>query len=46
MFFIKSKKVLITGGTGSWGIELVKQLINQDIEEIRVLALFLFLKDN
>ncbi|MGL6174614.1 MAG: polysaccharide biosynthesis protein [Cellulosilyticaceae bacterium] len=35
---MKNKKVLITGGTGSWGIELVRQLMNQDIEEIRVLA--------
>ncbi|HQJ75797.1 MAG TPA: polysaccharide biosynthesis protein, partial [Bacteroidota bacterium] len=27
---MKYKNILITGGTGSWGTELVKQLLNKD----------------
>lgn len=33
-----NKRVLISGGTGSCGIELIKQLINENVREIRVLA--------
>ena len=36
---LKDKKVLITGGTGSWGNELVRQLIEDyDVSEIRILS--------
>ncbi|MEG1002682.1 MAG: polysaccharide biosynthesis protein [Clostridium sp.] len=35
---MKNKIILVTGGTGSWGVELVKQLIDRDAKEIRVLA--------
>jgi FlaA1/EpsC-like NDP-sugar epimerase len=34
----EGKKVLITGGTGSWGKELTKQLLNYEPEEIRILS--------
>jgi len=30
------KVILITGGTGSWGHELVKQLLREDVKEIRI----------
>ncbi|TCP23800.1 polysaccharide biosynthesis protein [Scopulibacillus darangshiensis] len=30
--------ILITGGTGSWGHELVKQLLEKDPKEIRILS--------
>ena len=30
----KDKRILVTGGTGSWGHELVKQLLEQDPKEI------------
>ena len=32
------KKVLITGGTGSWGNELATQLLEKDPKEIRILS--------
>lgn len=32
------KKILITGGTGSWGNELAAQLLQMDPEEIRILS--------
>jgi FlaA1/EpsC-like NDP-sugar epimerase len=32
------KKILITGGTGSWGNELTAQLLEMDPEEIRILS--------
>lgn len=36
---LKGKKILITGGTGSWGNELVRQLIvDRDVSEIRILS--------
>ena len=34
----KDKIVLITGGTGSWGQELTRQLLQFDVKEIRILA--------
>ena len=34
----KNKTVLITGGTGSWGYELVRQLIKYNPKEIRVFS--------
>lgn len=36
--YFLGKKVLVTGGTGSWGHELVRQLLqtNPDIKEIRI----------
>jgi len=34
----ENKKILITGGTGSWGHELVKQLLNENPEEIRIFS--------
>jgi len=33
---IKDKTILITGGSGSWGNELTKQLLEQDPKEIRI----------
>lgn len=36
---LKNKTVLITGGTGSWGTELTKQLLkNNQIKEIRIFS--------
>ena len=32
----KKKKLLITGGTGSFGSTMVKELLNTSIEEIRI----------
>ncbi len=32
------KVILITGGTGSWGHELVKQLLQKDVKEIRIFS--------
>lgn len=34
----KNKIILITGGTGSWGYELVRQLLTYDPKEIRILS--------
>jgi len=33
-----NKKILITGGTGSWGYELTKQLLKKNPDEIRILS--------
>jgi UDP-N-acetylglucosamine 4,6-dehydratase len=33
-----NKKILVTGGTGSWGHELVKQLLIYNPEEIRIFS--------
>lgn len=35
---LKNKKILVTGGSGSWGNELVKQLLNKDAKEITSFA--------
>lgn len=35
---LKNKKILITGGTGSFGNMVVKKLFKTDVEEIRVLS--------
>ena len=34
----KDKRILITGATGSWGHELVKQLLDEDPKEIRLFS--------
>lgn len=34
----KNKIILITGGTGSWGNELTKQLLKQDPKEVRIFS--------
>lgn len=34
----KDKSILITGGTGSWGNELTKQLLEQEPKEIRIFS--------
>lgn len=34
----KNKTILITGGTGSWGKELTRQLIHSDVKEIRIFS--------
>mgnify|MGYP006287301559 FL=1 len=34
----KYKKILITGGTGSWGHELTRQLLKKNPEEIRIIS--------
>ncbi|TPE68325.1 polysaccharide biosynthesis protein [Halalkalibacterium halodurans] len=34
----KDKTVLVTGGTGSWGYELVRQLLKQEPKEIRIFS--------
>ena len=34
----KNKTILITGGTGSWGKELTRQLIQSDVKEIRIFS--------
>lgn len=37
--FLKNKKVLVIGGTGSWGSELIRQLVNNyNPSEIRVFS--------
>ncbi|QWI73103.1 SDR family NAD(P)-dependent oxidoreductase (plasmid) [Bacillus mycoides] len=33
---MKDKIILVTGGTGSWGHELVKQLLEENIKEVRI----------
>lgn len=39
MFSYKGKTILITGGTGSWGTELVQQLLKKgDVKEIRIFS--------
>ena len=35
--FYKNKKVLVTGGSGSIGKKIVKELIKYDVDVIRVL---------
>lgn len=35
---IKGKTVLITGGTGSFGHELLKTIINEDFKEVRIFS--------
>ena len=32
----KNKIILVTGGTGSWGNELVKQLLEKNPKEVRI----------
>lgn len=39
-----NKIILVTGGTGSWGIGLLEKLIKEDVKEIRVLSRNKFLK--
>ncbi|MFX0104818.1 MAG: polysaccharide biosynthesis protein [Candidatus Hodarchaeota archaeon] len=34
----RDKKILITGGTGSWGNELAKQLLEKDPEQVRIFS--------
>lgn len=34
----KNKSILITGGTGSWGYELVKQLLELEPREVRIFS--------
>jgi FlaA1/EpsC-like NDP-sugar epimerase len=34
----KNKTILITGGTGSWGTELIAQLLKLEVKEIKILA--------
>ncbi len=36
--FLTNKKLLITGGTGSFGNAVLRKLINSDISEIRILS--------
>ncbi|MRX72303.1 NAD-dependent epimerase/dehydratase family protein [Bacillus lacus] len=35
---LKNKTILVTGGTGSWGYELVRQLIGYSPKEIRIFS--------
>lgn len=35
---LNNSTFLITGGTGSWGLEIVKQLINYKPKEIRIFS--------
>ncbi|MGE6376226.1 polysaccharide biosynthesis protein [Peribacillus muralis] len=35
---IKNRKILVTGGTGSWGYELVRQLLDFEPSEIRIFS--------
>ncbi|MCR8868171.1 polysaccharide biosynthesis protein [Peribacillus frigoritolerans] len=35
---IKNRTILVTGGTGSWGYELVKQLLDFEPSEIRIFS--------
>ena len=34
----KNKTILITGGTGSFGNAVIKELIRKDIKEIRIFS--------
>ena len=34
----KNKTILITGGTGSFGHAVIKELIRKDIKEIRIFS--------
>jgi UDP-N-acetylglucosamine 4,6-dehydratase/5-epimerase len=34
----RNKKILVTGGTGSWGYELIRQLLPQQPKEIIVFS--------
>ena len=36
--FFKNKTILITGGTGSFGHEMTKKLINNNVKEIRIFS--------
>lgn len=36
--FVKDKRVLITGGTGTWGQELTKQLLENGVKEIVIVS--------
>ena len=38
MTIFKNKKLLITGGTGSFGNAVLKRLLDSDLEEIRILS--------
>jgi UDP-N-acetylglucosamine 4,6-dehydratase/5-epimerase len=38
MKLIKNRTILVTGGTGSWGYELVKQLLDFEPREIRIFS--------
>jgi UDP-glucose 4-epimerase len=38
MKFLKNKILLITGGTGSFGKEILKKFINTSIGEIRIFS--------
>ena len=38
MKFLKNKILLITGGTGSFGKEILKEFINTSIKEIRIFS--------
>ncbi|MFE3974043.1 MULTISPECIES: polysaccharide biosynthesis protein [unclassified Peribacillus] len=38
MKLIKNRKILVTGGTGSWGYELVRQLLDFEPSEIRIFS--------
>ena len=38
MTIFKKKKLLITGGTGSFGNAVLKRLLDSDLEEIRILS--------
>lgn len=38
MKLIKNRTILVTGGTGSWGYELVKQLLDFEPNEIRIFS--------
>lgn len=35
---MKNKKILIAGGTGSWGHGLIKELLKENVQKIRVFA--------
>lgn len=34
----ENKTILVTGGTGSWGKELVRQLLEKNPKEIRIFS--------
>lgn len=38
MKLIKNQTILVTGGTGSWGYELVRQLLDYEPSEIRIFS--------
>lgn len=38
MKLIKNQTILVTGGTGSWGYELVRQLLDYEPREIRIFS--------